>query len=231
MAHGARLSRDRSVPYTYLPHAVNLLDPDEVNALIETARPVAPRVLSIDTLHRNLGGGDDSSSKDIGLYTRHVDRIRDALHCCVVTIHHTGWDETRERGSTALRGALDTLIALRRQDDLITVTCRKQKDALPFSDLQLKLTPVPDTSSAVLRLAEDVINTPDLTGQQRRALDSIKAMTEGASMTKWTEATPDVPASMYRIAKRLHDLGYVTKRGQKAVWTGKNEPENAVRIA
>ena len=48
-----------------------------------------------------------------------------------IWITHTRADERRERGSSALRGAADTMISMLPTDDVVSLRCDKQKDAEP----------------------------------------------------------------------------------------------------
>jgi hypothetical protein len=82
----------------------------------------------------------------IGITRFHIGRVDagtielvKSFGCTVIAVHHTGRDEDRERGSTALRGAADTMIRVKLEDGNVTVSCEKQKDALAFSPLRFRL--------------------------------------------------------------------------------------------
>jgi AAA domain len=114
---------------------------DELLALIRTMD--APPVLVIlDTLARNFGVGDENSSTDMGAFVRACDRLRTETGACVLVVHHTGKDvEKGARGSSALTGAADCIIAVKRKGDGLTVLNRppfgKMKDAEEFDDIAL----------------------------------------------------------------------------------------------
>src|SRR5215813_12006826 len=62
-------------------------------------------------------------------YISAADAIREAFHCTVVTVHHCGIDGTRPRGSTALSGAVDAQLAVKRdRSDAIIVEIEFLKD-------------------------------------------------------------------------------------------------------
>ena len=70
----------------------------------------------------------------MGLLIAAADRMRIELACAVCLIHHANASGTRERGSTALRAAVDTMLSMTAADDLLTLHCEKQKDAAPLVD-------------------------------------------------------------------------------------------------
>lgn len=87
----------------------------------------APAAVVLDTLSRTLVG-NDSSSQDMSAYVAGCDAIRDAFHCCVVVVHHCGWDDTRFRGNTHLLGALDTNIHVARVDETVVCIVEENRD-------------------------------------------------------------------------------------------------------
>jgi hypothetical protein len=90
-----------------------------------------PRLIVIDTLARNFGGGNENSTEDMSLFIQHIDRhLRERFRCAVLIVHHTGHGTTdRGRGSSALKAAVDTEFSMKRDADLICFTCTKMKDA------------------------------------------------------------------------------------------------------
>jgi len=99
----------------FITEPVNLLDSRQVFALIAMLRQVpGPLVLIvIDTLSRCMPGGDENSPKDMGAAVAAIDRLRVTFGSHALVLHHTARDTDRERGHTSLRGAADTMIALR----------------------------------------------------------------------------------------------------------------------
>ncbi len=93
-----------------------------------------PRLIIIDTLARNMGG-DENSTEDMNAFINHLDLyFRQKYGACVMIVHHSGaMDKDRSRGSTALRGALDSeykveLSAVGSQST-IQLSSKKMKDA------------------------------------------------------------------------------------------------------
>jgi RecA-family ATPase len=130
-----------------IPRAVMLLDKVESSMLINTAESVneyAPlRAFIIDTWARSLTGGDENSAHDVGNAINICETVRAKTGASPLIIHHTGADGSRERGSTALRGATDTTIHMSNDENtgVVTVTCKKMKDGEPFDAVKYNLKP------------------------------------------------------------------------------------------
>jgi hypothetical protein len=124
---------DEGMQFTLIPIALNLAtataDTDALIAKIKAA-PWSTKLVVIDTLARNFGGGNESSSEDMGAFVANCDRIREATGAAVVAVHHFGKDSARgARGSNALPAAVDTEIQVERGDGNITrATVTLQKD-------------------------------------------------------------------------------------------------------
>ena len=96
--------------------AIKMLDVDQggdVHAFIEAIAPYQPRLVVIDTMARCMVGGSDSSDRDVGAFVYAVDEIRQCLGTAVLVVHHAG-KNGEYRGSSALLGAADTFLAVKR---------------------------------------------------------------------------------------------------------------------
>ena len=165
--------------FTYVD-AVNLLDPANVEALVALVAPLAPRLIILDTLGECLVGGSENDPQTMGDAIAGCRRLQ-RLGATVLCIHHTGWDESRERGHSKLRGAADTVLALSENDGLLRLTNIKQRDLPLFDPLHLRVQVVPTRghlSACVLELA-DGLPPAELTAKQREVLQVLTA--RGAS--------------------------------------------------
>lgn len=197
---------------------------------VETSRLLAditdeldemPALIVVDTLSRDLAGADENSQAEMSQYVKNLDRIRAVTGATVLVLHHTNASAERERGSTVLRGAADTMIQIKKEDDLIVVSCEKQKDAAPFANIHLELIPVAE--SAVLGRISDV--RPRGLGLTPSATEVLAGLAEGftahgATNTDWKAMFPKMhPSSFQRARKHLLEGGYVNgdegKRGSK----------------
>lgn len=130
-----------------LAEAVNLRHPQDLHQLQATlqAAAIEPTLIVFDTFARCLVGGDENSARDVGAAIATLDQLRADTGATTLVIHHTGKGGGAERGSSALRGAADTMLRLDNTDGQISLTCDKQKEAAPFQALHLKLAPAGDS--------------------------------------------------------------------------------------
>ena len=130
--------------FRLLPRAINFMVPDEVAKLVRTIKAVVgdAKLVIIDTVARVLPGAEENASKEMGQFVAACDAIREACGVAVLGVHHSGKDEDRGmRGSTALQGAGDCVICLKRGDEtkLVEVVTEKQKDGEEAKPLFLNL--------------------------------------------------------------------------------------------
>ena len=146
-----------------------------------------PALIVIDTYARNMGGGDESSNKDTGVFINNIDQMRYLLGCTVVLVHHSGHSATeRARGASALVAAMDASFQLEAEVDSICLSQKKSKESENIEPMFLKLMQVnlPEwldskgrtlTSAVVVEIEPPPANigrSPKLPGQQQLALDS-----------------------------------------------------------
>ena len=196
---------------------VNLLSDHEVQAFLTslTEAHVAPVLVVIDTLARCLLGGDENSARDMGVAVAALDRIRVTLGCTVCVVHHTGKSGEMERGSTALRGAADTMLSVTKSEDVVMVSCAKQKDDPDFPAISLTLVPVADDQVHSCVLKDTPARAGALAGSKLLALQILSYFTrEGASYTRWLGATKLDERTFLRARKDLIDEKYVQKEGE-----------------
>jgi len=116
-----------------VPH---LLEKTDTGMLLNTAVEMHEesdtdlKLFIIDTLARALVGGDENSAQDVGRAIDACERVRKATGATALVVHHSGVEGTRERGSTALRGAADTSIQVAHDETqrITTVSVKKIKD-------------------------------------------------------------------------------------------------------
>lgn len=154
----------------WLPEAINLRDRSVIQRLRTTIAtlPERPKLIVVDTMARTLPGGDENSSKDVGEFVAAID----GLCRTRLVVHHTGHDPSRERGSSALRGAADLMLKIERdrKSPRVRLVCDKMKDAPEWPELTLlaepshgsltfalveKETPVDDLRERVLSFVTD----------------------------------------------------------------------------
>lgn len=205
--HG--IASDTPVGYYTLPESVDLLNPERVGRLIEVAKDISPMVVFIDTVNRSMSG-DENATADMTAFVSSVDRIRTELNTAVVGVHHTGWDERRERGSNVLRASVDTLLSLRRGDDgVLTLACEKQRDIEPFAPFQLRQ--ISQGDSCVMQLAFD---TSERNPNEEKALAALRDLYDGSRPVpsgKWCAASRLTARTFERVKKAVMESGEVER--------------------
>ena len=137
MAHPEAEEADVLANLRIIPDVPHLLDERHSAMLLNTAEAMTEvqgadplRLVIVDTWARAMVGGDENSQKDAGLAVNACERVRRLTGSSVLVVHHSGTEGTRERGSTALRGAADTslMMTLEESSRISNVIVKKMKD-------------------------------------------------------------------------------------------------------
>jgi hypothetical protein len=120
-----------AVPFYLQPVTIDLVKDHAalIRVITETlADSPSPVAVALDTLKRSLGVSE-SKDEDMSAYIRAADAIRETFDCAVIIVHHCGVDGSRPRGHTALTGAVDAQLAVKRDAaDNILVEIELAKD-------------------------------------------------------------------------------------------------------
>ncbi len=126
----------------HLPKGSCLLDkPADLDALIESleAKCKDLSLLVLDPL-ASFMAGDENSTRDMQAVIHAMRKIVDRFGCSVLVVHHTGKNRYKgERGSSALKGGLDTLLSLihfEKSGDIV-LEVEKQRDASKLKPITL----------------------------------------------------------------------------------------------
>jgi hypothetical protein len=109
-------------------------DIKQLVAILEAA-DFRPNLVVLDTLARLIPGADENSAQDIGKAIWGIDELKHKFSATVLVVHHTGKDGGSERGSSALRCAVETMIkcsAKPSDPHIVFLDCDKMKDAKEF---------------------------------------------------------------------------------------------------
>jgi hypothetical protein len=197
------------------PEPVNLFrgETTDLNGAIgELANP--PALIVFDTLPRCMVGGDENSARDMGLVIHEVDQLRRRYGCAVSLITHTGKNGDLERGSSALRGAADTIVSLKPYRSHLQLRCEKQKDGPEFEPWKLHLERVADSVSLRLGTPSAAIreHEAEILGAVSTAFGTdwmpTKAVREAAGLPK---------SSAWRALKALCEAGFMEERSNDPV--------------
>jgi hypothetical protein len=202
----------------FITQAVPTLDAAELARLIATikALPEPPVAVVWDTLSRTFVGGDENTSKDMATYVDNTDRVGEACgNLTRIIIHHSGHNSTdRERGSSVLGAAADSIIAMRERDGLLEVACEKQKDAGEFDPIFVQLQEAAESRVISLHDPRGVTDGI-LTSVEKVALRSLHEsfLDDGAATTPWMAASGMVSSSFYKARTALVRKGLVDQKG------------------
>jgi hypothetical protein len=233
-AHGVSLGDD--VPLFKSNKAVMMLDHNAATELsaevdrLATASGHDPVLVIVDTLARNFGDGDENKQQDANMFIEHLDEfIRRRWKCNVMTVHHSGHDMDRARGSSAFKGAMDQELWVKGQAGHIELKVTKMKDAEIPTDRRFKITQIglgmeDDCGVEITGAYIEVDGNPmdfkvgaRTNGTDLTALDVAKAM-----YPRWPGVPPMAATlgvserSLSRIMKAMRDSNMAT--GGKGGW-------------
>ena len=230
--------------FYYIPAPVDLNSEATVDFLIKVCRErgIHPGLFVIDTYSRCSGEGEENSNSDAARITNNVGRLIETFDCTVLVIHHSGVDEDRPRGATALNGAADVTVRVKAdRDGHVTLQHYKTKDDAPFDDVRLHARVVmlmDDQGRTIIdqdgRPQSSVVLVPDIFAAERRDAPlkltppqvqalSILAQHEadGLSVTPLGREMPslvgqkNLSAAASKICNKLLELGLVEHKAKK----------------
>lgn len=222
LSHGKPLASN----FLLLPTAVDLIDPKaDLNQLIVAIEAFAHLdigLIIIDTLARAFIGGDENSTQDMGAFITNCDRIKEKLDIMVMAVHHSGKDDQKgARGSSALRGAVDTELEVKRMGTTsrTVITCKKQKDAeeaMPISmeavKIEVEMSDGEMVPSAIMRHISNPIKDKTYIGPtEKLILATLNEESYGLSFTDVVRKTNKSKSSVRDSLKSLQSVNMVMK--------------------
>lgn len=130
-------------------------------------------ILIVDTLHTATVAADENSAKDMGKVLHACRWATAELGCAVILVHHTGKAGTVERGSSALRGAADVMIEIKRVSDTgtkATMICSKLKDGEQWKPQTFDLVEMGDSVRVWWDEPSDSVQAQGKEAQDKEAL-------------------------------------------------------------
>lgn len=200
-----------------LPCPVDLYGKEDVLAVSELLPEADVALIVVDTLARSIGDGDENSAKDVSVFVQNLDQIRERTGAHVMVIHHSGKDAERgARGSSALRAAVDTEIAVTAERQ---ITAPKQRDLAQAEPLFFDLRGVelghdtygdPVTSAIVVEADAPAKKAKPLSGRNQVAMqalaDAIRDHGEHRHGTDFPQSRKVVSKANWRAACDTHGL-------------------------
>jgi hypothetical protein len=131
----------------------------------------------------------------------------------VLTIHHTGRSGEHLRGAIAIDGAATTTIKVEKSEDVLTLTCTKQKDAAEFDPFRLRL--VEYETSAIVSLIGGPLTVDIGQPAVRRLLGEWwnSHETDWVSVNTLVESKIATKPTFHRNAKALVRANVIESKG------------------
>jgi DNA-binding NarL/FixJ family response regulator len=154
-----------------------------------------------------------------------VDRLRTATDAAVLVVHHTGKSGDM-RGSTALYGAADSVIAQTMNDQLITLYNSgdfggKNKFAESAEPKFYRIKPhsAGGFEGGVLVSSEKIVTNPavnkQLTTYQKQILEALEGYDDGMSAKAVADATNFSRSTVYGNLKKLMKANYIKLENER----------------
>lgn len=201
----------------FIFNALSLLEDGDLAQLIEAiAADGGADVVLIDTLNRGMAGADENSARDASNVLRALEYLQRCLDCLVISVHHTGKDETRGmRGHSSLHAAMDAVIEVRRVAGLREWTLVKSKDDIegashPFTLETVELdkdTMGDPVTSAVVRSVDTPVDRaprPPTAKVQRIVYEALCPMLKASTAFGKASAPPTRPC--LELEAVIHDI-------------------------
>lgn len=195
----------------FLAHAVQFGSPDELGELIGAARNFD--VIILDTLAKITVGMEENSASDMGQFISDLYKLRDVMSDgeggTVIVVHHTGYDTSRARGSSAIQAGVDNAVSIDAKDphDLMTIKCAKRKDGAPFQDITARLAEC--GPSAIVEAAEGQLEEARKYGDRAQEVIAHLTANPGSTTRSTAEALGVSTATAGRVLSSLAGKGDV----------------------
>lgn len=224
--------------FLMIERTINFMSSDDVVKLQRTLARIPfgkPAMIVVDTVSRALPGADENLQKDMTLFVRACDAVKDLFGCAVLGVHHAGKNGDM-RGSTVLRGAGDFVFGLTRKEGATVghLACEKQKDGpdgwkepYRFDVVQLG-----DGQSSLVACRADMSVGPSI-----KLTPDLSAVVLADMRKAWDAGRPwsRMPQSKERYAVRrmVTDHGFSAEKAEEilATWEGSGLIRMAVRSA
>lgn len=184
----------------WLPDPMDLKRRADAHQVAALARHFGAVMVVVDSARATGAGAEDT--KDMGAYVHGLESVAAKSGALTLVLHNSGWDGTRERGSTLLPDACDTTLILEGDPDgLRTLRHRKHRDGdMLTTPLGFTFRPMDGTHSGVL-IPADATAAP--TTNRDRVLAYVRnhpGESSGAVATNLGLHRPNVSRDLHGLA-------------------------------
>lgn len=213
---------------------VMLIDAVAVGDFAAYARAIGAAMIIVDPLASCMVGLEESSTGDMAKAVEALNTIRRTTGAAIHVVHHTGWSETHERGSSVLRAACRIVLKLSSDGDgLLTLSCEKANNGKPFETRYLR-TVQSGEAAVILPASKVLVNTTVLTSHHIATLEalSLRQYTDGATFTQVLDAAANIAKStLSRSFSTLLQRGLIEHSNRIYTITPKGTAALAAAIA
>lgn len=188
----------------FISEPVQLLHDLELDRLLDAVEKTQPVLIVVDTFARCFVDGDENSARDAGRAINNLRKLQRVCGSCVLVIHHTGHENRRERGSSALRGAMDSMALITSVNRGLELRCEKMKEGPKYPTKGFKLHPFQSSCVAIAAAISSEAIGADSRIETESWVDDklLKALAEGPMKHKEWKA---VSKTMFGVAKTSYD--------------------------
>ena len=184
MAHEA----ESELPLYYISLAgFDLTTTDGQDKLHELVAETNAGLVILDALVDVMAGGDENAVSDVQPVFVGLRRIAEMTHSAILVIHHTN-RTGGYRGSSALKGAVDTMLIVQADGDLLTFKTEKARD-IEFT-----------TFHAITNFGQGTFNLSPTMGT--RKVDKVQPM-----IVSWLKMAGEMTRSELVDVASTHDIG------------------------
>jgi AAA domain len=180
-----------------------------------------------DTLSRVLAGGDENSSKDMGMLVLSVDHIKRSTEAHCSLVHHVPHGSSaRMRGHGAVSGAADLTVMFEKQNGIVNLMVDKASDlaedekpkhCFRFKSITLTEEPPRRTASVMIPVV-DQAPAPTMKPEKRRDTKPVRtfrdafteALDDHGEIIRVRGDGPKVKAVEVKLVREQFEVRYVT---------------------
>lgn len=222
----AHESKKLAKRFLLIEQTIDFMRAEDIDKLLRTVRGAGcrPCLVVVDTVSRAMPGADENLQKEMTLFVRACDKVRDAFRCAVLGVHHAGKNGDM-RGSTVLLGAGDFVFKLQREQGrtIGRLHCEKQKDAADGWEESYSFDSVSlgDGESSLVVTRADLSVGPSI-----ELTPSISAAVLEAMRAAWDSGEPWSKAAQskerYYARRMTADFGFKASEAEELVrvWEG-----------
>lgn len=238
---GVDLARDPDPPVYFTGEAIPFYDEHRLAELVAaiTDAKLEVALIILDTLAAHQASGfDENDTPHMTAAVNGMSRLARETGALVLAVHHTGWDQSRERGNSSLRAGMDVVLSVSRKRTQLTLKVEKARDFAEPDPISLAL--VKSGEGLVLRaletVREDGPDQTELTPFQSRVLAALVRTKCPARFSLWLQAAGIAKSSFNDVRNALilnglvhqtpKGLYEITEAGMEALKAGGTEVQN-----